>query len=211
MVHIIWWEGEVGWLYGSYGGTTSFSFLFLYLSVLPPTWLIRILPILLSFLVLYPSSTLVSLTFQCNPRCLQKEKKEVHSWWEQDASLHIVFCTHKNRTCARKVELCTVDTETKQHAGSDDVNVNLSRRSPWLTPVPPCCTQWQAFPPASLASLLGAKCVTSGAPNLWTLTLSQTSPWAAAFRLILQADTDRVKSAFPNKTWRALRSSICQR
>lgn len=142
MVHIIWWEGEVGWLYGSYGGTTSFSFTFLYLSVLPPTWLIRILPILLSSHFLYPSSTLVSLTFQCNPRCLQKgkkKKKKVHSWWEQDASLHIVFCKH---TLALKTALSlqkqnTVDTETKQHAGSDDVNVNQSRSSPWLTPVPP--------------------------------------------------------------------------
>lgn len=223
MVHIIWWEGEVGWLYGSYGGTTSFSFLFLYLSVLPLTWLIRILPILLSSLFLYPSSTLVSLTFQCNPRCLQKEKKKKKKCTADESKMHrSIQCsanTHsllrqlslcKNRTCARKVELCTVDTETKQHAGSDDVNVNQSHRSPWLTLVPPCCTQWQAFPPASLASLLGAKCVTSGAPNLWTLTLSQTSPWAAAFRLILQADTDRVKSAFPNKTWRALHSSICQ-
>lgn len=69
----------------------------------------------------------------------RKRKKKVHSWWEQDASLHIVFCKH---TLALKTALSlqkqnTVDTETKQHAGSDDVNVNQSRSSPWLTPVPP--------------------------------------------------------------------------
>lgn len=77
----------------------------------PLTWLIRILPILLSSLFLYPSSTLVSLTFQCNSRCLQKEKKkEVHSWWVQDASLHIVFCKHtlalKTTLSLQKQNIC---------------------------------------------------------------------------------------------------------
>lgn len=102
MVHIIWWEGEVGWLYGSYGGTTSFSFLFLYLSVLPPHMTHQdspdfvIFPFSLPFL--HPSLSHIPV------------QKEVHSWREQDASLHIVFCKHtlalKTTLSLQKQNMC---------------------------------------------------------------------------------------------------------
>lgn len=88
------------------------------------------------------------------PAVCKKKKKKKKKCTADESKMHrSIQCsanTHsllrqlslcKNRTCARKVELCTVDTETKQHAGSDDVNVNQSHRSPWLTLVPPCCTQ----------------------------------------------------------------------
>lgn len=73
----------------------------------------------------------------------------------------------------------SLDTETwerRNMRGIGSSEWRSAKQQPQLNLCGLCCTQWQGFPPASLSSVRGAKCVTRGAPNLWTLTLIQTQP-----------------------------------
>lgn len=138
--------------------------------------------ILLSSALRFPSYPLflcLSLAFQRNPRCLWKKKKEASTadWSERHRATFSFLQTHSllssvqkkpknvNTTRARckNVLIWYRDVrKTKQDAGSSEWR--SAKQQLLLNLCGPCCTQWQGFPPASLSSIRGAKCVTRGGP-----------------------------------------------
>lgn len=67
-----------------------------------------IFPFSLPFL--HPSLSHIPVQSPLFAKRKKKKKKEVHSWWEQDASLHIVFCKHtlalKTALSLQKQNMC---------------------------------------------------------------------------------------------------------
>lgn len=135
--------------------------------------------ILLSSALLFPSYPLflcLSLTFQRNPRCLwKKKKKPPQLTGARDTEQHSAFCKHTRsyRRCKKNKNVNTTRArcknvliwyrdvrKTKQDAGSSEWR--SAKQQLLLNLCGPCCTQWQGFPPASLSSIRGAKCVTRG-------------------------------------------------
>lgn len=63
--------------------------------------------------------------------------------------------------CSHLVSRCEED---KTRCRIRSYEWRSAKQRPLLNPCGPCCTQWQGFPPASLSSIQGAKCVTMGGP-----------------------------------------------
>lgn len=130
-----------------------------------------------AFSFLPPLSLPLSHIPALSPLFVKKKKKPPQLTGARDTEQHSAFCKHTrsyrrckknknvNTTRARckNVLICYRDVrKTKQDAGSSEWR--SAKQQLLLNLCGPCCTQWQGFPPASLSSIRGAKCVTRGGP-----------------------------------------------
>lgn len=131
-----------------------------------------------AFSFLPPLSLPLSRIPAQSPLFVEKKKRSLHSWLERETQSNIQLSANTlalivgakktknvNTTRARckNVLIWYRDVrKTKQDAGSSEWR--SAKQQLLLNLCGPCCTQWQGFPPASLSSIRGAKCVTRGGP-----------------------------------------------
>lgn len=130
-----------------------------------------------AFSFLPPLSLPLSHIPALSPLFVKKKKKPPQLTGARDTEQHSAFCKHTRsyRRCKKNKNVNTTRApcknvliwyrdvrKTKQDAGSSEWR--SAKQQLLLNLCGPCCTQWQGFPPASLSSIRGAKCVTRGGP-----------------------------------------------
>lgn len=110
----------------------------------------------------------ISLTFQCNSCCSVKKKEATADWrWDREQAFsflqkHLFLSSVQKNVNMSSYNIQTWDTTTGRRIWSSEWR--SAKQQPLLNPCGPCCNQWQGFPPASLSSIRGAKCVTRRGP-----------------------------------------------
>lgn len=130
-----------------------------------------------AFSFLPPLSLPLSRIPAQSPPFVKKKKAPPQLTGARDTEQHSAFCKHTRsyRRCKKNKNVNTSRArcknvliwyrdvrKTKQDAGSSEWR--SAKQQLLLNLCGPCCTQWQGFPPASLSSIRGAKCVTRGGP-----------------------------------------------